>query len=558
MPTISELIQKHEELLAEGKGTPVHPELLPPLDAPPNTIGTGIPGPVRGSYQPNQILGTDFVKANTIGGPVRSPMFPIPPNNTNNTAAAKAALNAAAKASEAANTATAAVTAISNANVVTTAGPGGSLQSGPISIGGGAVSHLPVTPRLAPRTINQDQMSLDGIVHGRVLQTALTADSVDLSKSGVLMNGSIPPVYSGSFTYTATTTSITWTWSGMTIYKADGTIINVPNGNQTITGLTAGTTYFFFPFWNIPSSALEWVTSSTLAQPLISITGATFLQGATAGWVSTTTSLTRPTTASVECWFYSVSASQMNLMEIAQNQFGTPIGGSQDFLLAMGVSTAGVISFAPGTSAISSAAAYNDGNWHHVVGTYNGTTAFLYVDGIQVATGAVTADASFSGFWRLATEQFGTTATETSSRCAVYETIALTSAQVLNHFNTMAVSGTATYDALVATDGATYYWKLIETSGTTAADSIGTNTGTYQNTSNVTLNQSQQITTSLGSPAYAWIGILVQAVQTQTLQINAPLSGTSMSASTPATGTAGGSGGGAAGSGGGGDKKFTG
>ena len=42
------------------------------------------------------------------------------------------------------------------------------------------------------------------------------------------MKGSVPPTWSGAFTYASTTSSLTWSWSGLTIYRADGTTTAVP------------------------------------------------------------------------------------------------------------------------------------------------------------------------------------------------------------------------------------------------------------------------------------------------------------------------------------------
>ena len=51
---------------------------------------------------------------------------------------------------------------------------------------------------------------------------------MDPSKAGVLMKGSVPPTWSGAFTYASTTSSLTWSWSGLTIFRADGTTTAVP------------------------------------------------------------------------------------------------------------------------------------------------------------------------------------------------------------------------------------------------------------------------------------------------------------------------------------------
>jgi hypothetical protein len=45
----------------------------------------------------------------------------------------------------------------------------------------------------------------------------------------------------------------------LTIYRADGTTTAIPNGSGTVTGLAAGTTYYFYPYWDDVAGALGWV-----------------------------------------------------------------------------------------------------------------------------------------------------------------------------------------------------------------------------------------------------------------------------------------------------------
>jgi hypothetical protein len=107
---------------------------------------------------------------------------------------------------------------------------------------------------------NLDEQVTDGTNFARVATGALTAGKIDPSKSGVLMKGSVPPTWSGAFTYTSNTSSITWTWSGLTIYRADGTTTPIPNGSVGISGLTAATTYYFYPYWDDIASVIGWVS----------------------------------------------------------------------------------------------------------------------------------------------------------------------------------------------------------------------------------------------------------------------------------------------------------
>ncbi|MFZ3217705.1 MAG: hypothetical protein WA192_16725, partial [Candidatus Acidiferrales bacterium] len=55
-----------------------------------------------------------------------------------------------------------------------------------------------------------DDQITDGVNFSRVSSVATTAGKIDLTKTGVLMKGSVPPAWSGAFSYASNTTSITW------------------------------------------------------------------------------------------------------------------------------------------------------------------------------------------------------------------------------------------------------------------------------------------------------------------------------------------------------------
>jgi hypothetical protein len=100
----------------------------------------------------------------------------------------------------------------------------------------------------------------DGSTFGKVLQTGLTANSIDPSKVGVLAKGSTPSSLSSGFTYTSTTTTVTISWSGLTIYRADGSTTAITNSSQLVTGLTASTSYKVYPYWDETNSTVNFVT----------------------------------------------------------------------------------------------------------------------------------------------------------------------------------------------------------------------------------------------------------------------------------------------------------
>jgi hypothetical protein len=108
-----------------------------------------------------------------------------------------------------------------------------------------------------------DSQITDGSDFARVSSSALTANRVDPSKSGVVMRGSVPPTWSGTFTYNSTTSGITWSWSALTIYRADGTSTSVPNGSNAVTSLAPGTTYYFYPYWDEAALGINWVAGGS-------------------------------------------------------------------------------------------------------------------------------------------------------------------------------------------------------------------------------------------------------------------------------------------------------
>ena len=80
--------------------------------------------------------------------------------------------------------------------------------------------------------------------------------------------GSIPPTSGGGFQAVATPTTITFYYDGthgsqvITLYRANQDQIQVPAGGTAVTGLTANTTYFFYPYFDERSRSLKWVAGN--------------------------------------------------------------------------------------------------------------------------------------------------------------------------------------------------------------------------------------------------------------------------------------------------------
>jgi Carbohydrate-binding module family 5/12 len=367
------------------------------------------------------------------------------------------------------------------------------------------------------------------------------------SLSSIPPTGSISPIVSSPFSYTSTSSSITISWNSFSINLVDGTTINVTNGSQTITGLNASTTYSFFPYYN--GSSIEFVTQSDVSG-LISIAGV-YLDG-TAGQITTTNSFATSGLSdfSIECWVYFYSTGGGEIIESNSVKTGTPstsslgpgyaYGGSGSYTYLYNSTTEYVDALAPAISM-----------WHHLVWTYptSGSLSQFYIDGVAHSVTALTAPSSYTGYWRIGTGGFLSGPVylhATLAHVAVYRGTVLTATQVANHYNAMTSTGPAAYASVVEGDSPTSYWKLDETSGTSAADSssTGTNTGTYTGTpgTNYILNTSHTIGGASGSPAIAWQTPSPAVVLYQFQQANYPLSAGQIgfTASTTSSGNGGG------------------
>lgn len=114
---------------------------------------------------------------------------------------------------------------------------------------------------------------------------ALSNPTVDPTSPQIKSLGSRAASLTTGFTYTATTTSVTMYWDGtngsqlLRIYRDDNTVDGPFSGNQLITGLTAGTTYFFYPYFDETMRTVQFVTSSGVAvgSPAIAYTATNIL-----------------------------------------------------------------------------------------------------------------------------------------------------------------------------------------------------------------------------------------------------------------------------------------
>jgi hypothetical protein len=147
-----------------------------------------------------------------------------------------------------------------------------------------------------------------------------------------------------------------------------------------------------------------------------------------------------PQNFSVEAWYKTTSSSGGKIVGFGNSSNGT--SGQYDrhvYVRNDGRVTFGI--YDGSTRTITSPDPTNDGQWHHVVGTYSPGTMSFYLDGALVDTQSVANAEHYTGYWRLGNDNLnawpnqpsGSGLTGTLDEVAVYPT-ALTADQVETHF----------------------------------------------------------------------------------------------------------------------------
>ncbi|BDZ46069.1 LamG-like jellyroll fold domain-containing protein [Naasia aerilata] len=206
---------------------------------------------------------------------------------------------------------------------------------------------------------------------------------------------------------------------------------------------------------------------------------ATTFSGDANGTAGTRNLIAGPQSFAVEAWFKTTSTTGGKIVGFGSSSTG--LSGSYDrhvYLDAAGHVVWGVW---PGySSTVTTSGVYNDGQWHHVVGNLSASGQQLYVDGALIGTTSVTSAQAYTGYWRIGGDSpwagdayFDGTIDEV----AVYSG-PLSSRAVANHYN---LSGRGAYPASVGdpygstvyADAPTLYWRLGDSTASTAADSSG-------------------------------------------------------------------------------------
>jgi PKD repeat protein len=211
----------------------------------------------------------------------------------------------------------------------------------------------------------------------------------------------------------------------------------------------------FWRFDEATGRALDWagvqdmdvktgVTRGTAGALVGEATTAANFGGASTGYTATQVPVAGPQTFSVEAWFRTTTTRGGKIIGFGDE----PVGASRNYDRHVYMDNTGRIWFGvrQGTSnrTLNSTAAFNNGQWHHVVATLGSGGMQLFVDGVQVGqrTDTTSAQPLAAGWWKVGGDNLsGWTSRPTSNylagaldEVAVYPT-ALTTTQVTSHYD---------------------------------------------------------------------------------------------------------------------------
>jgi hypothetical protein len=83
------------------------------------------------------------------------------------------------------------------------------------------------------------------------------------SSTGLRVQGSVLPSFTGSFSQTGTSTTLTLGWSNLVILWPDGAYTIIPDGTLAISGLTPSTTYYAYLYFDIINGGVKAAAPAT-------------------------------------------------------------------------------------------------------------------------------------------------------------------------------------------------------------------------------------------------------------------------------------------------------
>ena len=243
-------------------------------------------------------------------------------------------------------------------------------------------------------------------------------------------------------------------------------------------GTTIGDSTGFYP-----ATASTGVTRGAAGALSGDTDKATTFSGTTAGYAGSVLVGNAPEAVSVEAWVKTTTTRGGKIVGFGNRATGT--SGIGDRHLYM--DNAGRLFFGMQSGSlqtVNSPGAYNNGAWHHVVGTFGGGTMRLYVDGVQVAQRTdVAFQRAYWGYWRIGGDRLDGWPSRplsdylagTLDEIAVYNRVL--PATTISAHNTAGRSGTVTNQPPVASFTASASGLTATVNASASADPDGTITG---------------------------------------------------------------------------------
>ncbi len=284
----------------------------------------------------------------------------------------------------------------------------------------------------------------------------------------------------------------------LSVYAND--VLSDNAGNYWRLGETSGTTAVDWAGW---ADAIEGagVTHNTAGAVIGDSNSASTFSGTSTGVASTQTAIPGPDVFTMETWIKTPTTKGGKILGFGNASKG--LSSSYDrqiYMNNVGQIVFGV--YAGATQVLTTTGKYNDGAWHQVVASLGSNGMVLYVDGMRVGQRAdVTAGQPYSGYWRIGGDNVSSwPSAPTSSyfsgaidEVSIYPSV-LSLTQVQKHFVdsgrtlNLPTAPSDAYGKVIFQANPDLYWRLGESSGTTATDSgPSSNPGTY--VSGVTLGR---------------------------------------------------------------------
>jgi hypothetical protein len=220
------------------------------------------------------------------------------------------------------------------------------------------------------------------------------------ASGGTLLQSSASATYTTTLT-TTTTFYVSYTLGGITSSRTAVTatinpIVSSPIANATFSYSFSGNTK------DVSGNQNDGIAQNApvLTTDRFGFANSAYSFNGTNQFIKTTSPIGNPQTFSISLWFNTTTTTGGRLAGISQYQDGT---GSFDRHIYM--NNAGQLYFgvyAGGTNTVNTTGAYNDGNWHHVVGTLSSTNGMkLYVDNVLQASNAAytSAEPQTNAYW---------------------------------------------------------------------------------------------------------------------------------------------------------------